>query len=263
MTVPDCESARLSLGALVLGALTPAEREDVERHVARCDRCRAELAELAPLPGLLNLARPDDIPSGDADDVRPSPRLLESLMAAADGGHEGRSGSTPTPRADHGRHRGASRPPGRRERARPAVRPARRRVWLVAVGAAAGAMVVAAVAWLVVALGGSPDDVGPAGLVASATDPVTNVAATVELTPVGDGTDVAVRITGVPSGQECDLVVVTTDGDSGVAKTWTVGDDYTDGPASVTGHVRFTTDAIDRLDVTTTDDRVLLTVPFG
>ena len=83
MTVPECTSYRLALGALVLGALAPSEREQVERHVAACERCRAELAELASLPGMLNLVRPDDIPTSDEDDLQPTPRLLESLLTAA------------------------------------------------------------------------------------------------------------------------------------------------------------------------------------
>jgi len=39
--------------AYVLGALAPAERRDYERHLERCERCRAAVAELAMLPGLL------------------------------------------------------------------------------------------------------------------------------------------------------------------------------------------------------------------
>lgn len=39
--------------AYVVGALTPDEREDYERHLARCPECTRGVAELLPLPGLL------------------------------------------------------------------------------------------------------------------------------------------------------------------------------------------------------------------
>ena len=42
------------LGAYVLGALEPAERRQVEGHLGDCPACAAELAELEPLPALLD-----------------------------------------------------------------------------------------------------------------------------------------------------------------------------------------------------------------
>ncbi|WP_438855028.1 anti-sigma factor family protein [Agromyces sp. M3QZ16-3] len=39
--------------AYVLGALVPADRRAYEGHLEDCDRCRAAVAELAPMPGLL------------------------------------------------------------------------------------------------------------------------------------------------------------------------------------------------------------------
>jgi len=39
--------------AYVLGALAPVDRRAYEDHLAGCGRCRAAVAELAPLPGLL------------------------------------------------------------------------------------------------------------------------------------------------------------------------------------------------------------------
>ena len=39
--------------AYVLGALSPAERREFEDHLSECERCRAAVAELAPMPGLL------------------------------------------------------------------------------------------------------------------------------------------------------------------------------------------------------------------
>ncbi len=43
----------IEVGAYVLGALVPAERDTFEKHLATCAICREEVAELAVLPGLL------------------------------------------------------------------------------------------------------------------------------------------------------------------------------------------------------------------
>jgi anti-sigma factor RsiW len=43
----------LEVGAYVLGALVPAERDAFEKHLGECAICREEVAELAVLPGLL------------------------------------------------------------------------------------------------------------------------------------------------------------------------------------------------------------------
>jgi anti-sigma factor RsiW len=57
MTAPiDHERLREELGGYVLGGLTVAEQQAVERHLAECAACRAELAELDPVPVLLDLA---------------------------------------------------------------------------------------------------------------------------------------------------------------------------------------------------------------
>jgi anti-sigma factor RsiW len=54
----DCQQARLSLGVLVLGVIDPEERPALEAHLTVCERCSAELAELAVLPGLLHRLDP-------------------------------------------------------------------------------------------------------------------------------------------------------------------------------------------------------------
>ncbi|MEV0394570.1 anti-sigma factor family protein [Polymorphospora rubra] len=48
----SCEFAHDD-GAYVLGALSPAERERYERHLAGCPACREAVGEIAVLPGLL------------------------------------------------------------------------------------------------------------------------------------------------------------------------------------------------------------------
>ncbi|MCU1557448.1 MAG: putative transrane anti-sigma factor [Microbacteriaceae bacterium] len=71
--------------AYLLGALSPTERREFERHLATCESCSAAIAELAMIPGLL--AR---VPAEEASDLlRPAsvlpvpvtllPRLVRSV----------------------------------------------------------------------------------------------------------------------------------------------------------------------------------------
>jgi anti-sigma-K factor RskA len=63
------------LGGYVLGALEPAERADFEEHLAGCERCQAEVAELRGLPELLEQAAPP---------VEVPPWLRERTFAAVE-----------------------------------------------------------------------------------------------------------------------------------------------------------------------------------
>jgi predicted lipoprotein with Yx(FWY)xxD motif len=49
----ECADVRVQLGIYVFGAITPADRAPVVRHLATCPNCRDELVGLAALPGLL------------------------------------------------------------------------------------------------------------------------------------------------------------------------------------------------------------------
>src|SRR5437763_1913754 len=75
-----CKDMTLSLGVYVLGALDPAERAAVEAHLADCALCRAELAELEGLPGLLDQISLDDL---TPEPVPPSEDLFERVAARA------------------------------------------------------------------------------------------------------------------------------------------------------------------------------------
>jgi putative zinc finger protein len=76
----SCADATVALGAYVIGSLEPAERADLEAHLAMCPACRDELAELAPLPGLLSRLSVEEALTGPppVDDA-----MLERLLAAA------------------------------------------------------------------------------------------------------------------------------------------------------------------------------------
>lgn len=66
-------------GAYILGALSPAERADYERHLPSCDQCRQSVATLAVLPGLLGRLDPDTA----TPPFTAPPTLLPRLLAAA------------------------------------------------------------------------------------------------------------------------------------------------------------------------------------
>jgi predicted lipoprotein with Yx(FWY)xxD motif len=62
----ECAGIRAQLGIYVFGAITPADRATVVRHLATCPGCRDELVGLAALPGLL--LRPSAIAAAFAFD---------------------------------------------------------------------------------------------------------------------------------------------------------------------------------------------------
>jgi hypothetical protein len=67
--------------AYVLGALSPAERLDYERHLSTCDACSRSVRALAGMPGLLDLADAGVLEDPPADPPLPS-TLLPSLHRA-------------------------------------------------------------------------------------------------------------------------------------------------------------------------------------
>jgi hypothetical protein len=70
----------VALGAYLVGALDHRDRADVEAHLASCRQCRDELADLAPLPGLMSRITVDEAVSGPppVDDA-----MLDRLLRAA------------------------------------------------------------------------------------------------------------------------------------------------------------------------------------
>lgn len=80
-----CDFA-LDDGAYVLGALSPAERSEFERHLSTCATCRESVASLAVLPGLLARLEPATAVAlgGGVAVVQPAPStLLPRTLAAA------------------------------------------------------------------------------------------------------------------------------------------------------------------------------------
>ena len=219
---------RLELGALVLGALDADDRARVESHLAGCDECCAELAELAPLPGLLHRVPEADVlraVDGSSAAAEPAVDLVPAVLALAD----------------------------REVRAHRATR---RRRWAV-VGIAATVLGGVAVGSGALLNGSPAPNAAPTPVVVHATDPVTGVHAQVTLTSSHGGTDLALRLTGVPAGEECRLVATAGD-QRDVTASW---DATYDGEATFTGSTHFAVDQIDMLVIETPAGRTLLTMP--
>ncbi len=68
--------------SFVLGALSPAERQAYEQHLATCPVCQANVNRLAGLPGLLAMSAPEEL-TGDQPPVPQS--LLPKLLTSAAG----------------------------------------------------------------------------------------------------------------------------------------------------------------------------------
>jgi predicted anti-sigma-YlaC factor YlaD len=83
----SCREIRQALGVYVLGAIDPAERAQVDEHLATCPDCREELASLAGLPAMLRkvpLVEAERLAAPDAEPGMtevPSEEMLESLVA--------------------------------------------------------------------------------------------------------------------------------------------------------------------------------------
>jgi Putative zinc-finger len=144
--------------AYVLGSLTPAERREFEEHLAGCQACQAAVSELAGMPGLLGQVPPEDaallaVAPAETIEDGPPPGMLAAVR---------------------------SRQAGQR----------RRRVGLLAGAAAAVVLVLAGIAYAVGLL-----PLGPGGAQRVAFDMVaaTPMVAVVDVTPVADGTDLAVQ----------------------------------------------------------------------
>ncbi|HET8616264.1 MAG TPA: zf-HC2 domain-containing protein [Actinomycetales bacterium] len=245
MSTPDdarsptsCRDAELSLGALVLGALEPAQRLDVEAHVATCERCRDALAELAPLPGLLNRLSVDQAEAGLPE---PDARLLEAALAV------GMRPEVAPAEVEATRVRSVSR---------------RRRWWTAAAVAAAAAVLATAGVLATRAQDGTPPTAGPSPTSTTGDSVLWDGASTdgaiqasVVLVPQGTGSRLSMTLSGVKPGQRCDLVIESTTGRREVTASWQA---TYEGAATVTGSTSAAPQQVSSMRVTTPQGDTLL-----
>jgi len=176
----SCDECRLALGVYVVGAIEPAERALVDRHVSGCKPCRDELAALAGIPGLLGRLDEAQVLAVSEPSVTDSD-LLERILATA-----------------------ASR---RRATRRRMVAAAAAVVLLAGTGGAA-----------YVAQHDESSSAVPAALRLSSTSG--SVRAQVTLVPKAWGTSLDLRLSGVPEGERCRMVAVGRDGTTDAAASW-------------------------------------------
>ena len=161
----DCREWRELLGAFALGHLDGAERPGLEAHLDGCAECRAELAALRPVAGMLPYADPARFESAPV----PPPELGRRIAATIEGEKE------------------------RRRRSRQ-----RRRFGGFALGGAAAALATAVL--LLFVLGG--DEASPEQHVRFASLPAgVKIDATLE--PHSYGTEIRMYVHGVASGTLC------------------------------------------------------------
>jgi anti-sigma factor RsiW len=214
------------LGALVLGALDSAETAQVREHLAGCPRCRAELDRLSGLPALLRA-----VPAQAwTTPPRPSELGLVRLLSRM-----------------------------RAERAQ-----ARRRSlgWATVLGAAAASVVALAVV-IGVHPGSAPVTASPTVHATtsrwrlSGANPARHITGRATVLPVAWGSKLAVELSGVPRGLQCELVVVDRSGHRWDAGSWTVT--YA-GAVYWSGGVAIGERRISHLEVVTTHGARLLTL---
>jgi anti-sigma factor RsiW len=176
----NCPHA-VDVGAYVVDALEPDERERLAAHLPTCAVCTAELRDLERLPALLAL-----VPAPALSEPPPVPSELAFRRL-----HRSATGAGPA------HHRAAPSP---------------RRRWLLI--AAAVVVLGGGGAVGVVATSGPQ---GPSTVSASSG----SLHVQASITPVPSGSRIALALDGVPSGQRCELTVQAGDGHWETASTWT------------------------------------------
>lgn len=249
-----CGEIRIALGVYVLGAIEPAERSQVEAHLAGCPACRDELAGLAALPALLSRVSEAQITqvAGDSAEKRSSSGdLLENLLARA-------------ARERRGMRRAVGRWGGLMGRWTPFAAVAS---ILLVVGAVFGTIVlddapakppVASAPPTSPALPTGPAPADPAAERITATDSGSRVWAQLVLTRKKWGTYAVVHLKGVKKGVRCRLNAVTTDGRRDAMASWrVVYEEY----GEFTGSTMYQRDQVKSFEIVTGEGKPLLTIP--
>jgi hypothetical protein len=225
-----------ALGVYVLGGLDEDERRAVEEHLAGCERCRHERADLEQTRAELELVPPEAFLHGPPEG---GDLLLQRTLRQV-----------------------------RRESARRALQ----RGGLVA-AAAAVIVAVALAGGVLVGRGqerpaptalptASGPPTPPAGTrVASRADPVTGVRMTVRVTPAAGWVRVNAAVSGVPEGQKCRLWVVARDGTRQLAGSWLVSARGAQEGTTLDGSALVAPVDVVAVQVDNVDGRSFITVP--
>ncbi|PJM92587.1 anti-sigma factor [Streptomyces sp. CB01373] len=255
------DALRLALGGYVLGTQSPTEREQVRAHLAVCDECREEHAELAGLPALL--ATVTEAEAADQAVPAASRDLTDRLVRRA---VESTPASPPAPSDVPAAPQAPEAGLLDRMLQRAAAR--RRRTWrLQWAGAAASLMLTAGAVggtWLATigSVGSEATPPGPTTPAPSRTfsghDPATGVTASVKVSPSAWGSALQVSAKGAPAGITCRLQAVGPGGVRADGATWRAGE-YPSG-TTVPGAVPMSPGAIEHFEIVAGNGQKLVTV---
>ena len=279
-----CDEIRHALGVYVLGAIDPAERTVVDRHLATCPDCRDELAGLAGLPALLGRVTLAEVSSLGPDEGTRGAQAAAAQPAPGDPvagatGHRAPAGP-PAPgepagwaaAQDHAERPAApapAEPPAALLRSildEAARRRARRRRGAVLAVAAAAVVLAGAGtgvrAW-VAGPGAAARPTHPAVASGwqrqvSATNPKTNVTAIVKFSGKSWGTAVDASVEGVGYGTRCVLWASDGTGRHMEIASWT----YSDYTSWYLGSSSIHASAVKSFDVTA-NGHTLVTIPVS
>jgi hypothetical protein len=226
------------VGAYSMGLLDERDRRAFEDHLAGCESCAAELAELSPMAALLKGVEP-----------------VGAAAGAPPGAADHQVGGADVTQLIHRR----------------VARQRQHRRWQVVVGAAAGIVLIGGGIGVGVAAAaqhggpGAPAVAVP-GQLHSATDPGTGVAGTVGLQAKAWGTEVTLDLSKVHGPVECELVAVSKTGERRVVMGWLVpapGDGVPGHPAHlvIQGGTSIPQGDLARVDVDVVKGRTLLSIP--
>ena len=285
----------VSLGVYVLGSLEPGERSQMERHLAGCPFCQQELVRFSPLPGLLgriSLADLEDIEGFDLDPSSlgppgdpglpehpsmplPRPRPMNAPrpdMGRMPEPNPGRHLVPPVPEQPRPPQRPAaqrSEPPTQQSsgpqskgpqskgpanrRRKDADRRNSRRNFLTMAAILVAAVAVSAV-FVQRSLTSAPTAEQPTA-VWQATDQTSKVTASADLTTKAWGTAINLKVSNLPAGQICQLMVHNKNGQTQSAGWWRNG---TETDSQVPTATSFSIGDIDRMDVVTVDQKFLV-----
>lgn len=228
-----CDDVQVSLGVYLVGAIDPAERAAVDAHLRDCPRCRAELADLAMLPELLDKLSLDDLaelpPLPLATDdlfARVAARVdAEDTDAESAGSAGGLAGVTELPRRPR---------------------------WRLIAAAAAAVVIVAGASGAAIGVLHSTTD-GPKRFVGSNGAVSMSIAVSSQAT----GSALRVAVSGLPEDEHCWLYAVADDGTKELVSRWEAT--YA-GEAQVTGSTTIPSADLNRLVLVGTGGQQLVTV---
>lgn len=222
---------RDDLGVYLAGALSPREGRSVDAHLAACPDCAAEMSELSEVTAVLDGVTPELLMDGPPDG---GDLVLRRTVRRV--------------RRESGT--------GRRRLAGAAA--------AVVVGAAAlgGGFLVGqgAVPPIVLAAPASaPSTTGT--VTGQAVDSSTGAGMTVAVVPAAGWVRVSARITGIPAGARCRLVVVGADGAREPAGTWLVSPAGERDGTKLDGSALVAPAEVQAVEVETEDGQTFVSVP--